>query len=227
MGVVLTSIDAEQAAIDLQYELLAHAPILWPGEKLTPLDVCDPWVAARYLGYEVQEGWLTGARDGFKLGGFINRPANLIAIDNDLKPRTKLFTLAHEIGHMRMHLKMQHHREIPLHGITEPRVQTDPQEFEANHFAGCFLVPERPLRKAFKARFGDKSLKFTENIGFDLIGNSYTALKNAPYPSEAFERVVAQTDHFEGGRFEPLYDMFKVSPATMAIRLRQCGLVYR
>jgi hypothetical protein len=227
MGGVLTSIDPEQAAIDLQYELLANAPILWPGEKLTPLDVCDPWVAARHRGFVVQEGWLTGARDGFKLGGFIDRVANVIAIAEDLKPRTKLFTLAHELGHMIMHRSMQHHREIPLHGITEPRVQTDQRELEANNFAGCFLVPRRQLFKAFKDRFGDKSLKFNENIGFDLIGNSYTALRNAPYPSDAFERVVATTDHFQGGRFVPLHDLFRVSPTTMAIRLRECGLVYR
>ena len=96
-----TSIDPEQTARKLQLELWDRQCTLWPGENVTPLDVCDPWVAAEYLGFEVQEGWLSvdGTRQGFQLGGFINRPAKLIAISDDQKPRTKLFTLAHEVGH--------------------------------------------------------------------------------------------------------------------------------
>lgn len=210
-------------------ELWDRQCTLWPAQKITPLDVCDPWVAAEYLGFEVQEGWLSvdGMRQGFQLGGFIDRPAKLIAISDNQMPRTKLFTLAHEIGHLLMHPGLHHHREIPIHGMTEPREPTDPKERQANHFAGCFLVPEKQLCRAFVACFGEKSLKLTDTVAWELLGAGYASLMNSPYPSIAFERVVAQAQHFGGRRFGALHDLFKVSPTTMAIRLRQTGLVSR
>lgn len=222
-------INPEQTARTLQLELWDRQCTLWPGEKVTPLDVCDPWVAAKYLGFEVQEGWLSSdaTRPGFQLGGFINRPAKLIAISDKQKPRTRLFTLAHEVGHLLMHPGLHHHRELPMHGLTEPHEPTDLKERQANHFAGCFLVPEKQLRLAFNASFGVKSLKLTDTIAWALLGASYTSLMNSPYPSLAFERVVAQAQRFEGRQFSALHDLFQVSPTTMAIRLRQTGLVYR
>src|SRR5436190_5033922 len=126
-----TSIDPiEEEALELQREMWDRQCTIWPGEKVTRLDVCDPWVAARYLGFDVQEGWLDspGTRQGFHLGGFIDRPARLIAISDQQKPRTKRFTLAHEIGHLLLHPGMHHHREMPIHGLGEPREPTDPKE---------------------------------------------------------------------------------------------------
>ena len=224
-----TCIDPEQTARKLQLELWDRQCTLWPGETVTPLDVCDPWAAAKHLGFEVQEGWLSsdGTRQGFQLGGFINRPAKLIAISDEQKPRTKLFTLAHEVGHLLMHPGLHHHRELPMHGLTEPRDPTDPKERQANHFAGCFLVPKKQLRRAFLACFGVESLKLTDTVAWELLGASYASLLNSPYSSLAFERVVAQAQHFGGRQFGALHDLFEVSPTTMAIRLRQTGLLYR
>ena len=224
-----TSIDPEQTARKLQLELWDRQCTLWPGENVTPLDVCDPWVAAEYLGFEVQEGWLSvdGTRQGFQLGGFINRPAKLIAISDDQKPRTKLFTLAHEVGHLLIHPGLHHHREMPIHGMTEPREPTDPKERQANHFAGCFLVPEKQLRRAFVACFGETNLKLTDTVAWELLGAGYASLMNSPYSSIAFERLVAQAQRFGGRQFGALHDLFQVSPTTMAIRLAQTGLVYR
>ena len=186
-------------------------------------------MAAQYLWFEVQEGWLNspGIRAGHELGGFLNRPANLIAISDQLKPRTKLFTLAHEVGHVLMHPGLHHHREMPIHGMTEPREPADPREREANNFAGCFLVPTKQLRRAFSAAFGVDSLKLTDDVAWELLGANFTALMNSPYNSRAFERLVAQAPRFRGRHFTALYDLFQVSATTMAIRLRQTGLVRR
>lgn len=221
--------DPEQMARKLQLELWDRQCTLWPGENVTPLDVCDPWVAARCLGYEVQEGWLRSDNSprGFELGGFINRPAKLIAISDNQNQRSKLFTLAHEVGHLVLHPGVQHHRELPMHGLTEPREPTDQKEREANHFAGCFLVPKKQLNLAFRSCFGVESLKLTDTVAWELLGANYTSLMNAPYPSLAFERVVAQAKRFRGNHFGALHDLFQVSPTTMAIRLCQTGLVYR
>lgn len=222
-------IDPEQEARKLQLELWDRQCTFWPGENVTPLDVCDPWVAAQHLGFEVQEGWVSSpaTRAGYELGGFLNRPANLIGISDQQRPRTKRFTLAHEVGHLIMHPGLHHHREMPIHGLTEPREPTDPREREANQFAGCFLVPTKQLRRAFQAAFGAESLTLTDDTAWELLGANFTSLMNSPHNSLAFERVAAQALRFRGRQFGSLCDLFQVTATTMAIRLRQAGLVYR
>lgn len=220
--------DPEQAARKLQLELLASSAVLWPGEHLTPLDMCDPWVAARHRKIEVQEGWVTSeyTQAGYKLGGFINRTANVIGVDIDLNYRTKLFTLAHEIGHMEMHPELHHHREIPVHGLADVRRHPDRREHEANQFAGFFLVPTKQLRIAFEAAFGVKNLQLTDDVAWELLRDDWASLMNAPYHSLAFARCVARAPRFRGREFGPLHDLFRVSETTMAIRLKESGLVH-
>jgi hypothetical protein len=229
MMATATSIDPEQAARKLQLELLANSPVLWPGEQLTPLDMCNPWAAARHRKIEVQEGWLTSqyTQAGYKLGGFINRTANVIAVDVDLNYRTKLFTLSHEIGHLEMHRDLHHHREIPVHGLTDGRGHPDRREHEANQFAGFFLVPTKQLRIAFEAAFGLKSLQLTDDVAWELLRDDWVSLMNSPYHSLAFARCVARAQRFLRREFGPLHDLFKVSETTMAIRLKESGLVHR
>lgn len=228
--IATTSINSiEEEALQLQREMWDRQCSIWPGEKVTRLDVCDPWVAASYLGFEVQEGWLdsTGTRQGFQLGGFIDRPAQLIAIADHLHPTTKRFTLAHEIGHLLRHPGMQHHRELPIHGLGEPREPTDLKEREANQFAGFYLVPTSLLIKAFRATFGVESLTLTDDVAYELLGDGYMSLMNSPPYSLAFERMVGQALRYRGRQFDSLCNLFKVHPTTMAIRLREVGLVRR
>jgi hypothetical protein len=220
----------EENARELHMELWDRQCVLWPGENVVPLDICDPWMAAKHLGFEVQEGWLdsAGTQAGrYQLGGFLNRPANLIAISDQQKPRTQRFTLAHEIGHVRLHPGLHHHRERPLQGLTEPREPVQPKERQANHFAGCFLVPQKQLRRAFAASFGVDQLTLTDDVAYELLGAGFMSLMNSPYDSLAFERVVAQAVRFRGRQFGALNDLFQVSPTTLAIRLRQVELTSR
>lgn len=219
----------EDEARVLLMEMWDRQCSLWPGQKVTPVDVCDPWVAAQHLGYEVQEGCVDspGTRSGFQLGGFLNRSAKLIGLSDKQLPRTKRFTLAHELGHVLLHPGIHHHRELPLHGITEPRVPVELKERQANEFAGRFLVPTKQLTRAFQASFGVERLTLTDNVAFDLLGRSYTSLMNSPYESLHFERVVAQAVHYGCRQFQALHDLFQVSPTTLAIRLRQAGLCHR
>ncbi len=225
--IVAPTIDPEKCARDLQLELWDRQCSLWPGELVTPLDVCDPWVAAHYLDFTVKEGQLSSPtmRAGRELGGFINRIGGVIAVSEQLSPRSKRFTLAHEVGHVVMHPGIHHHREIAMDGMTEPYEPADPKERQANHFAGCFLVPAKQLRRAFNAAFGVESLKLTDDVAFELLGANFTSLMNSAYDSPAFSRVVARAPRFRGRHFQPLHDLFQVSVTTMAIRLRQTGLV--
>lgn len=151
----------------------------------------------------------------------------LIAVSDAQPPRTRRFTLAHELGHAVLHAGLQHHREIPIHGLTEPREPVERQEREANHFAGVYLVPTKQLRRAFKTQFGVDSLKLTDIVAQDLLGAGFMALMNAPYDSLMFERVIAQALRFGGRQFDSLANLFQVSPTTLAIRLRDCGLTRR
>lgn len=220
----------EKKARNLQIELWDRQCTLWEGQKVTPLDVCDPWMAAHHLGFTVQEGWLdsAGSQEGrYVLGGFLNRAANLVAVSDQQKPRTQRFTLAHEVGHILLHQGMHHHRELPIHGLTEPHAPVDRKERQANHFAGVFLVPAKQLRKAFAACFGVDCLTLTDDVAYALLGEEFMQLMNSPYDSLMFERLIAQAPRFRGKHFQPLNDLFDVSPTTLAIRLKQCGLTRR
>lgn len=221
--------DIEEEALELQREMWDRQYSFWPGQKLTRLDMCDPWRAAEYLDFEVQEGYLTdpNGRVGVQLGGFLNRPFHLIAIADHLKPTTKRFTLAHELGHVLIHPTMHEHRELPIHGLGEPREPTEPKEKQANHFAGCFLVPGFLLKRAFKAAFRVEQLTLRDDVCQELLGGEFMMLMNSPPSSLAFERRIASVERFQGRQFDSLCTLFKVHPTTMAMRLRQCGLTRR
>lgn len=179
-------------------------------------------------GYEYREGLVddAGSLAGrYELAGFIDRPRRLIAISDKGTLQAKLFTGAHELGHLELHPGLRHHRERPMCGLTEPFEPNDPIERQANHFAGCFLVPRKQLVLAFQASFGVDLLRLTDTVAYELVHMQFQALLAAKPSSLSFERAVAQAPCYRGRRFEPLHRLFRVSATTMAIRLRQVGLV--
>lgn len=226
LNVPFAEIEAKVRALHM--EMWDSQVSLWPGLRVTPLDICDPEAAARLRRYEYREGLVddAGSMAGhYELAGFIDRTRRLIAVADRYNPQIRLFTAAHELGHLELHPGLHHHRERPLAGIIEPSVPLDPIEREANHFAGCFLVPRKQLILAFRACFGDEPLRLTDNVAYELLPAEFNALLTADPRSLSFERTVAQTSRYGGRRFEPLCKLFRVSPTTMAIRLRQVGLV--
>lgn len=229
LAISLSFADIEEEARQLQLEMWHKQFSIWPGQKVTPMDFCDPYAGASYLGWEVQEGYVTSSdpRDGYMVGGFIDRPTRIIAVSDRLPRVTQRFTLAHELAHAVLHPGVQHMREIPMQGITEPREPTERREREANHFAGVYLVPTKQLRLAFKQQFGSETLNLTDTVAQELLGGNFMQLMNAPYDSLMFERLLGQAVRYQGRHFESLCTLFKVSPTTMAIRLRQCRLARR
>lgn len=219
----------EEEALEVQREMWDRQVSIWPGKRVQRLDCCDPWEVAKYLNFHVQEGDLSfpNLPYGVRLGGFLNRAARLVAIADQLKPRTKRFTLAHELGHVLLHPGMHHHREMPIHGLGEPREPAELEELQANHFAGCLLVPTSLLKKAFWSMFKFEYLTLTDDVAYALIGEDYMSLMNSPPCSLAFHRRVGEVERFDCRQFQSLVDLFQVHPTTMAIRLRQCGLVRR
>jgi hypothetical protein len=118
------------------------------------------------------------------------------------------------------------HRDIPIRGLE--REVRDPIEREADHFAACFLMPAKLLKKVFAEMFlvRDRPLAFDEKTIFHLGANDYESLLYPEADSYDREVALASARSFAGRRFEKsLADMFQVSVATMAIRIRELRLV--
>lgn len=95
--------------------------------------------------------------------------SNAIILDSDTyealymdKPRAK-FTLAHEIGHAQLHGPYFHkellqgrtlHRQFPRKNLP---AYADP-EWQANRFAGAFLMPTSLMIKAIREGWSDKRI---------------------------------------------------------------------
>jgi Zn-dependent peptidase ImmA (M78 family) len=83
-------------------------------------------------------------------GMLLRRDGRVVIGLNDTRPpEGQRFTLAHLVGHYRMHAR----RELILDGIVryEHRrlacIPTDREEVEANRFAGALLMPEHVVRR--------------------------------------------------------------------------------
>jgi len=165
-----------------------------------------------------------------------------IVIDESLDPEERpafegryRFTLAHEGGgHWRLHRNL-FSRDPKQGGLfevpEEPSVicrtnqKRAPEEWQADFYASCLLMPSGLVRDAWRDHFGDamsRSLKNEMIPERSVAGASNSELVNAM--NEADRRV-------DDGRLEeivrPLADRCIVSPIAMRIRLEKLGLVVR
>ncbi len=116
---------------------------------------------AKHLGAVVKRASSDGG-----VSGALYRKANVVVIGVNKKdaPVRQRFTVAHEIGHLRLHEDAVY---IDRHYPGAPQVATgartsgfhrdeissraiDPREIEANRFAAALLMPERLLRSDLK-----------------------------------------------------------------------------
>jgi Zn-dependent peptidase ImmA (M78 family) len=165
-----------------------------------------------------------------------------IVIDESLDPEERpefegryRFTLAHEGGgHWRLHRDL--FRRDPNQGRLfgepdEPSVicrtnqKRAPEEWQADFYASCLLMPNQLVRNAWQAHFGDSNRRFLKN-----------AMPQGPDTSGASDTEVVQAMNEAGrlvddGRWEeivrPIADRCKVSPIAMRIRLEKLGLIIR
>lgn len=128
------------------------------------------------------------------------------------------FTIAHEVGHWRLH--REHLRRDPSQAIFfktngEPAFicrdgDTVPEEWQANAFAACLLMPRDALRKAWRHWTGNDIPASLADVGL-----------NASTSSEHEQQIA-----FE--RFcRPLADDFAVSAQAMRIRLEALELLVK
>jgi len=129
------------------------------------------------------------------------------------------FTLAHEIAHWRLHRQhlMDDPSAAPLfeqsgapafvcRSSAKPR-----EELQADHFAGCLLMPRRMLREAWREwRGSDEPVALTD---LEIISFSGDRRANEQAAMERF--------------CKPLAERFAASAQAMRIRLEALGLLVK
>jgi len=149
---------------------------------------------------------------------------NIIRIDTTLDPREHPsmlgrfnFTLAHEIGHWRLHrahLRANPDEAMLFESNAEPAFvcrdgDKRPEEWQADAFAGCLLMPRPRLREAWAEwRGADDPLALTD---LDVRAVHADRKLNENLAMEQFCR--------------PLAERFAVSATAMRIRLQALELL--
>lgn len=218
----------ENEAIRLRHQIWDARASFWPGRQPHPLEVLDPQIAAQVLGFSLEylhELNLGVIGQGNQTAGILDRNLKRIVVAQCFGPEVEIFTAAHELGHVVLHPKdVILHRDLPIPGLEQK--EKDPIEREANYFAGTYLMPTEFLTKVFKARFGTAPFVFDDAAAHFLRPRDVSSLLH-PHPgSNARSISLASARSFAGQAFgNSLAGFFKVSVATMAIRLRELELV--
>ena len=221
----------EKAARSLQLEIWRHRRTLLGSEHVHPFDALDPQIAAHVLGvnkFEYVERLRFVVSDGgYESAGLLDRSRETILIATRFGDQVAKFTAGHELGHWDLHPgKIRFHRDVPIAGLE--REVKEPREREADYYSACFLMPAKLVTNLFHDMFltGGKPFVFNQATLYNLGADDTDALL---YPDiDSFEREItlARARSFGRRRFEKsLAEMFQVSPASMAIRLRELRLV--
>lgn len=150
----------------------------------------------------------------------------MIKVDQSLDPAISpkmlgryRFTLAHEVGHWRLH--RQHLIEDPAAALLfqangQPAFvcrssQKPPEEWQADQFAGRVLMPRRLVYAAWHAWHGD---------------NGPVVISELPIPD--YHKETQRNENMAMEQFcKPLAERFEVSSEAMRIRLQQLELLVR
>lgn len=222
--------EIERAAWDVLAGMYRRRDRLWPLGSPKPIDMLQPVKAAKYLGVKYRECEFLGpfgirGESKVEIAGSLDRVANEIVICSKPPFLTRNFTAAHEIGHYVLHDGEIQHRDRPISGLGQLAVPRKPIEREADYFAACFLVPTKLLRAAFEELFlCSGPFTFDDASAFALNPVDPDALLRPTTGLRERALALATTEHY-GRAFPALHKQFRVSAATMAIRLEEVGLV--
>lgn len=164
-----------------------------------------------------------------------------IGIDQALDPHTHPsrvgryhFTLAHEVGHWRLH--RQHYLQNPaqqrlfVDGTPQPDVvcrsseAAKPVEWQANAFAGCLLMPRKLVYAAWSEfRHNDDAPVLIGEIRTHYVdvADVEPFYRHGQLAVDQESKDLAMKEEF----CRPLAQTFLVSPEAMRIRLEQLELL--
>lgn len=209
---------------------------LWQQQKersvslLNPVDpirLLDPENALGALGYSFELDDTLGVSlvngANLEVAGILEAQSGRVRVSKQMAPEVRLFTAAHELGHVLLHPHLREaHRDRPLDGSEIPR---DPTEREANRFAAAFLMPAKLVRAKFSQIFGSAPFQLSEATAYALLSKDmHQARKKIKNPRDlSFE--LARAQRYNGKPVTSLAEQFRVSVMAMAIRLEELGLV--
>ncbi len=217
----------ERKARDLQTKIWKARKWLWSeGVPSEPVDILDPEIAARYIGYDYelsdQLGSFQEKGNKIEVAGIIDPIVKKISVSRRLPHNTYRFTAAHELGHVVLHNQTHMHRDRPIDGAIPRRERT---EKEADKFATFYLMPEKLVKKYFEEVFGLSPFFLTEDTAFALNNDASGNIMLGRMNIRDISRVLAKAEYYNGMHVKSLANRFRVSVETMAIRLEELKLI--
>lgn len=201
---------------------------IWIGAvPVDPVDMLDPSVALRLIGYEYQLadglGQYRGTGGLLEVAGLIDRSSRTVRISSQFPNSVRAFTAAHELGHAILHESAGGvHRDRPMNGATLSR---ESSEIEADKFATFFLMPAKLVRSRFAEVLRENIFFLDEDTSFALAGISHSELQRKCKTRRDLSRLLASTERYDGRHFPSLAAQFCVSTETMAIRIEELALL--
>lgn len=189
-------------------------------------DLVDPEVALGVLGYELfleeSLGTFPSPTGAFEVAGILDALPGKVSVSRKMKPEVRLFTMAHELGHILLHPQLREaHRDRPLDGSVASRA---PIERQADRFASSYLMPAKLVRSRFAAIFGMEEVFLTDSTAFALLRKGAVEATRLVKNSRGLAMALATTERFNGRQVTSLAQQFRVSPTAMAIRLEELKL---
>jgi hypothetical protein len=221
----------ESKARELQISMWKERSALWHrGCEPHPMDMLDPEKASILLGLQFEYADSLGrfghGNDKFEVAGLIDRQIGKIAVSRRFSQECMRFTGAHEIGHWLMHDREVMHRDRPVYGVTVDREKRSFLEKEADYFAACFLVPQKLLISAFKEAFQTEiPLQLNDHTAFALSPTDHESLLRSEGTGMDFALALASATTYNRRHINSLASRFRVSNTTMAIRIKELGLI--
>ncbi len=151
--------------------------------KISRYGIIDLFKECERLGYKLLRYPLGGNAD---LGFAVKKDNDIIIFTNSCSRLSReIFTLAHEIGHVILHLNDE--SSFIDDSITINGRSTDEKEQEANYFAACLLMPDDDVGRFIDLGiqdFGEKGLSAMDiarimsefNVSFDMALNRLESL---------------------------------------------------
>jgi Zn-dependent peptidase ImmA (M78 family) len=221
--------ELEDIARKLQVEMWLRRQEIWLGQgEIKPLDILDPVLALKAIGYSVEVceslGQYRGQSENFEVAGILDNDSSRVQISRRFSRETCNFTTAHELGHAILHEASGLHRDRALDG-TFARQTRPATEIEADNFAAYFLLPAKQVRKVFAQNFLTHNFVLNETTAFALSAETLPALQGKCRTIRDLTRLLASAEHYNGVRFDSIAKQFGVSNEAMAIRLEELGLI--
>jgi Zn-dependent peptidase ImmA (M78 family) len=220
-----------------EYEDTIGEPIKLP----VPVDEITTYHLALRLGFDdlhktLNRPMLRGQPD---ILGAIWVEKELVLIDRHLDPKNNpsmlgryRFSVAHEIGHWRLHRSYvrDSNQTALFEASTEPTVicrvsqENEPVEWQANFFGSCLLMPRRRVHDEWKGYLGRTSPLLLSDLRPN--GNVMMRAQSMIYEQGRNEAGAVDIALFEEVA-KPIARRFGVSTPAMRIRLENLGLLLR